>query len=239
MARWAAVNGDEQKPQGVPNASVPRWTAKDAWKCLGMFLVLLILLALMLAAFGPVPRSKPDLRWSQRPVGFLFVMSAQGLICTLTALYFARVESWADFRSAFCIGNRPGTKFWYGIGIALTLQACVSLLSWGQPQDVLLPQWGFYAVAYLLAPFWEEIVFRGFIFPAFRGSYNYPRSVFLMVVLTWLTHTTQALSVWYGLPFYAAFAVLQCWLRERSGSLWNCIASHFAFNAVHVASWHW
>ena len=82
----------------------------------------------------------------------------------------------------------------------------------------------------LLAPLFEESIYRGFLYKAFRGSYSIPVSSVLIIAWTCYTHWNQ-----YSHSLAAAFdlsllTLVQCYLREKSGSLWDCILCHMAFN---------
>jgi membrane protease YdiL (CAAX protease family) len=83
----------------------------------------------------------------------------------------------------------------------------------------------------ILAPLCEEIFMRGFLYRAFRGSYPVELSTLLVVAVTAYTHWDQFRQSGIAAVDITAMTVVQCYLRERTGRLQDCIASHFAFNA--------
>jgi membrane protease YdiL (CAAX protease family) len=83
----------------------------------------------------------------------------------------------------------------------------------------------------LLAPFIEEVVNRGFLYKAFRGSYSLEISMALLVVLAIITHWQQCHNSPSATFSLSVLTIVQCYLREKSGSLWDCILCHFVFNA--------
>ncbi len=87
------------------------------------------------------------------------------------------------------------------------------------------------------APIFEEIIMRGFLYRTFREHYGTALSVSIIVVVAMLTHpgVLQA-SPW----LFGVLAVSQatlCLVLEKTGSIWNCIACHFAYNATVVTAW--
>ncbi len=92
-------------------------------------------------------------------------------------------------------------------------------------------------VLLLVAPLFEEIVVRGFLYRAFRNSYGIIMSVVTAVVAAMLAHPgVMATSLWLFL-FLGAFQIMLCLMFERRRNLWNCIACHFVYNATVAGAW--
>ena len=120
-----------------------------------------------------------------------------------------------------------------------------ALLDWlgvkVQPQEVvkilLAPQAWFevaasVAVATLVAPLFEEMVFRGFLLPALSRRMGAPGAVVLTATLFGLLHGRA-----YAGPTFA-LGLLLGWLYGRTGRLWVSVGCHGAHNAVAlVAAW--
>jgi membrane protease YdiL (CAAX protease family) len=88
----------------------------------------------------------------------------------------------------------------------------------------------FLAPLILLAPLFEESINRGFLYKAFRSSFGMGISMVLIMTWTAYTHWSQ-----YHQSLLAAFdlsilTIVQCYLREKSDSLWDCILCHLAYN---------
>jgi hypothetical protein len=82
----------------------------------------------------------------------------------------------------------------------------------------------------LLAPLFEESVYRGFLFKAFRGSYPLGASMALIVAWTVNTHWPQYSHSSVAAVDLSLLTLVQCYLREKSDSLWDCIFCHLAYN---------
>jgi membrane protease YdiL (CAAX protease family) len=68
------------------------------------------------------------------------------------------------------------------------------------------------------------------LYRAFRGSYSIAASAALIVAITGLLHINQFSRSWAAVMSISAITLLQCFLRERTGSLWDCIICHLVFN---------
>lgn len=83
----------------------------------------------------------------------------------------------------------------------------------------------------LVAPFIEELVFRGVVFGAVRRRLSMLPSVLAVSVLFGLYHG----SFWMAVPTF----ILGCatgWLSVRHKTLWPAIALHVLYNATLLAA---
>ncbi|MBE0415145.1 MAG: CPBP family intramembrane metalloprotease [Dehalococcoidia bacterium] len=83
----------------------------------------------------------------------------------------------------------------------------------------------------LVAPFAEETFFRGFIFAGIGNRYGYGWGVVVSALLFSLAHTLTYMQVWPLLPIFI-LGLLLAWLYMRTGSIWPCIFTHFAYNSI-------
>jgi len=88
----------------------------------------------------------------------------------------------------------------------------------------------------IIAPFYEEIVMRGVIYRAFRGSYSIPASTVLVCLVVAYFHWGLAVQPLFFVDVLVASTML-CIIRERTGSTWNCILFHAAHNAAVSMRW--
>ena len=217
-----------------------QWRGKDAWKCIGM--VVLLTELVLPAGYYLLHSSFPafyhtllcrvclDLLWYS--------------VWTITGCYFARTETLAAVTKAFGLDHKPTELVWFGLVMALALRMADHILHNHYPgtgtfnYDVFgfRHTIGFQRVFYLLsplvlAPVFEEIVNRGFLYKAFRVSSSVGVSIFLMVLWTLWTHYQYWHRAWVNVLYYSAWTALQCYLREKSPSLWDCILCHCVSNA--------
>jgi uncharacterized protein len=85
-----------------------------------------------------------------------------------------------------------------------------------------------------IAPFTEEIFFRGFLFAGFRRRLPFIVAAALSAGIWGLFHYTGA-GTWGVVIQLAVFGVILSWLYERTGSIWPPIAVHAINNAIAFA----
>lgn len=223
-----------------PHLTFPdyKWSARDAWKCLGMILILtfvaVFILAIILIALH-IPHSTFQSNASVYFFTNIFAYTAY----LLPVIYFGRTKTFATFLNGFGLDCKISKYVWFGIIMALIIRFHGHFYGWGKfPNDIISfentigsERYLFLVPLLLFGPFIEEVVNRGFLYKAFRGSYSLEFSMALIVALTIITHWPQcnhSPSTTFSL---SALTIVQCYLREKSGSLWDCILCHFVFNA--------
>jgi membrane protease YdiL (CAAX protease family) len=85
-------------------------------------------------------------------------------------------------------------------------------------------------VAAVLAPFSEEVFFRGFVLPGLSMRLGFPIAVVLSALLFALVHGAVGLLI----PTFIA-GLLFAWLFQRTRSLWASIAAHTIQNTLAVS----
>ena len=78
----------------------------------------------------------------------------------------------------------------------------------------------------VLAPFLEEMLFRGIILRGFLTHYSSKKAIILSALLFGLFHLN-----FYQIPFAFVVGCYLGWLFYNSKSLWPCIFAHAGFNA--------
>lgn len=237
----------EEKPlQTKPTKDKPylvwpeyQWRARDAWKCLGVIFCLGFIFSVVrhfeYLIFPAFSRSGFGYAWHS--LEYLGI----GL---LVAAYFARTETLATFWKGFGLNRRPTHHAWFGIVMALVIRFIgyfALVHRWGtgvHDYDITafrntpgFERFFFLMPPVIFAPLLEESVNRGFLYKAFRGSYSVPTSMILIVGWTCFTHWSQYSRSWIADVDLSALTIVQCYLREKSRSLWDCILCHFTFNA--------
>ncbi len=90
----------------------------------------------------------------------------------------------------------------------------------------------FVLVAVVMAPLFEEIVFRGFLFRGFANSWGWVWGALASAAIFGAAHLQ--LDVFVPL---AVLGFVLAWAYHRTGSLWTCITMHALFNLIAVAAW--
>ena len=83
-----------------------------------------------------------------------------------------------------------------------------------------------------VAPFCEEMLFRGIILRGFLAHYSASTAILLSSLLFSLVHMN-----WHQIPFAFVFGLFAGWLYFRSRSLWPSILAHMTQNAAALAIW--
>ncbi len=156
----------------------------------------------------------------------------RGKLTTLAEVGLQRTTSWLD------IGLAIAGMITYFVLSAVLISLAVELLPWfdlEQVQDtgVTAPERGIelalvFALFVVIAPFVEEVLFRGYLYGKLRAN----------SVPFWLT--TLVVSVLFGLAHGQwnvgvdtfALSVVMCVAREVSGSLWPAILMHMMKNGI-------
>lgn len=147
------------------------------------------------------------------------------------------------FRLAKWGFRRPSKAFFWTIPAGLAGVYAVSLLYGlavdSRQQDILseFPRNAggvvlFALVAVVLAPLFEEIFFRGFLFRGFAESWGWAWGAVASAACFGFGHLQLDVFV----PLFALGFVL-AWVYKRTGSLWTSIALHALFNGLSVLGW--
>jgi membrane protease YdiL (CAAX protease family) len=83
----------------------------------------------------------------------------------------------------------------------------------------------------VLAPFAEEIFFRGFFFAGLRTKWSLWPSALLSGAVFGLVHAPTGPTA--AIPL-AGLGVGLAWLYEKTGSIWPCMLAHFLNNALAI-----
>ncbi len=87
-------------------------------------------------------------------------------------------------------------------------------------------------LAVVMAPLFEELFFRGFLFRGLARSWGWPLGAVVSSAVFGAAHMQLTVFV----PLFALGFVL-AWTYERTGSLWTPISLHAVFNGISVLAW--
>jgi membrane protease YdiL (CAAX protease family) len=210
------------------------WRARQAW----LFVILTILIS---AAFAGelilLATYFPSIAGFLQSADGLGLVSIAGLIIIFAiALWVAKIRRLGEFKSAFALVHPSAKGLLVSIGLGICLQVGGIYFSSGNLTHLRLNHSvSFGIVAVLLAPFFEEPAMRGFLFKAFRNSYSLALSICLTTAVSLIFHFGKICHSFNALIIISLLNIILCVIRERTRSLWNCIACHLAFNSIFAA----
>lgn len=135
------------------------------------------------------------------------VLPGCGLILTLLVLGYVFTGAWGLFLRQYGLRAQPNPLPLFGEGAPGLL---IALLAAG-----------------LVAPFTEEVFFRGFVFGALRDRMGVWGGIALSALIFAVAHLQP-----YALPALFALGALLAWLYQLTGSLWPGIVMHSTINTV-------
>lgn len=123
--------------------------------------------------------------------------------------------------------NALGLEDWLGarLGERKNQDIVNYMLNGGDPARITIMVIG----ACIVAPLAEEIIFRGYLYPAmkrFTGPY-------LAAVVTGIIFGVMHGEIWVVVPL-SLFGIILAALYEWSGSIYTCILTHCIFNSVNT-----
>src|SRR5262245_44247384 len=234
-----SCNGDE-----AAREKSALWLASEAWGCA----VLLILLSWCFNEILWGISRKPTVgSWLATPFATIGLRVFRAVWMLLVVLLFARPCSIYQFLRLTGLSWQPTLLGWFAawIGVGIGWLNLYGIIQGWIPRNQVSTNfyhvggvmwWSYASYLVLLAPFYEETVMRGFLYRAFRGSYKPLPSILLVLCVVVYFHwgfLTEPLTF----TCMVVVMVLLCLIRERTGSLWNCILVHAAYNATVTLRW--
>ena len=245
-------------PSGVTPPPPPVFGAGRAFLCFLMVLAGQCAAGLILGGLVGA-RLVADGRAVEAPAVRALILESMPLLLALTAvtqtlalLAAIRLFAWdaARDRSQAGLGLGPpaGSALpWAALAAALAAAYCVAAL-WVVPRPPDLPLgplaqtamrggWArvvWAAVALLVAPVTEELLFRGVLFQGFAASWGRWAAGTIVTVLFVLLHLGETWTYWPSIVSILAVALVALAARVRTGSVWPAVAAHLAHNTVIV-----
>jgi membrane protease YdiL (CAAX protease family) len=87
-------------------------------------------------------------------------------------------------------------------------------------------------IALLLAPPFEELLFRGVLYGGYRKSFGPGMAALLTTVLFCALHVTEIIPIPIAAVGIVALGVAALWMRLRSSAIGPAVALHFVYNAI-------
>lgn len=228
----------------IPTKEPPAWKSRDAWLCLVALIGWDFLFLLWLNAAA---RLSPGFdHWWASSLGKGIVYLVQDGLWVLVTLWFSRVETFGDFLRPGGLRNGVTIFGWcaacLAIGVALVDGYGASKGLTASSKERLDAGFRLYSVAWfyftlsavLIAPFCEELATRGFLFCAFRGRYSFLVTTIIIICFSAYFHRSSVAQSVFTFCCLGSLWVLLCTVRERTGSLWDCLLCHGAYNLALV-----
>jgi membrane protease YdiL (CAAX protease family) len=239
-------------PPELPTGRVPVWFYRPV-DLLGIAFIFLVFFGLVLSSLNMPKAAEPQIHPFSLVVSIAFQFIIAGIALVFVIARIGPVEwlglKWPNWHWVFLIA--PGTVFamWMVFGALQfggymewmeslgvePVQDTVRLLQ-NTTDPLVLGLMGFAAV--IAAPFCEEVVFRGYVYPAAKKFAGPGVAMVCSALIFGAAHGSLAAL----LPLFI-FGCVLVYLYEKTGSLWAPIAVHLCFNGatvfVQLASRYW
>ena len=249
-----SLHAAPELPEGIerpPPANKPRWRPWTAWVALIAGFGLALIGSVIVGLIGAGAGAQFD---DPTPAMNIASTIVQDACLIVAAILFAGMAG-RPLPAQF--GLRP-TSPWKALGwmVAAFVTFYVVTLIWvaivgGNPDDEKLPDElgadqstiALLSVAFLVsvvAPIAEEFFFRGFFYGALRNWRGVVPAAIITGLVFGAIHAGSA--DWEFLLPLGVFGFVLCLLRERTGSLYPCIALHCANNSLAFGisqDWGW
>lgn len=235
---------------GIPADQPPRpWSlwATAGWCLLGACVEAVVTIGLLMIAIVTTAVSNPDTFdkinfLKQLPRNGLFLSVSTLVMTPITLAYFYPIIRWRGWRPreylAVTSPTRRQTLRWLGIFIVYMVISDALRLLTGQaivPPSMMdayktaesVPL--LVVAVVLLAPFREEVIFRGFMYRGIASSRLGPAGAIAITAILWSILHVQ--YDWYGIADIAVCGVLVGLARHRTGSIITPMLMHVLINA--------
>jgi len=225
------------------------WKARDGFFCAVALIILsFILNQILWFAYKNIP-SCTDWLNANSNLTQAALMLVQSSLSLLAVFLFARSRSVRGFFAQVGMSHQPTLSGWFAacVAIGIGFLALYGVAKQWIPPDQLarefyyqggVAKWFFIIYGVLLAPFSEEVVRRGFLYRAFRGSYKPLLSTFLVLCVHAYFHWGLISQSFYTFVCLVLVEALLCVIREWTGNVWNCVLCHAAYNATQGLPWY-
>ena len=240
-------------PAPVPVPPLPPFGAGKAFLSLGLFLLAQIVVGVgvVIVAMAIKPGIQDPMK---DPALVTMLILTGGLASAGGVAGAARLWAWplvldrTPSGLGVFIPRRRELLLWASIGVALGLAyLAVAILvpsgadSGGGPLAQAAGRGGWSrlvwaAMALLVAPPSEELLFRGLLLKGFASSWGAAWASVVVTVIFAALHLTETLHYWPATLFILGMAVTALVARLRTGSVVASMAFHVAYNGVIVAA---
>ncbi|MFI5175330.1 MAG: CPBP family intramembrane glutamic endopeptidase [Terriglobia bacterium] len=237
----------------MPENSAPEpgfWTGWDAFVLLGLF-ILGTLFATLLCQMGYLILGGwyhwPPLRSAELGTNPYIALIAQLLVYILliSFLYLLITRKYGlDFRRSLGLSKLSASTLkqfgLLGLGLALIVMVLSSLFPSARetPLEKIFSQghaiYYFALFAIFIAPFTEELIFRGFLYPIFENLGGRPVAVIVTALIFSGLHVPQLWGSWPAIALIVFVGFVLSFTRAVTGLLTPSWIIHLAYNSTLV-----
>lgn len=166
------------------------------------------------------------------------------IISLLVILALVKLRGASFWNTVVSRGAMPIRLFWLwpyiGLCVVFRLAGSANPLVPNMPIDSVFIEASIIGNAVIVfsvvfvAPFVEEVLFRGFIYPAFNKYTGMYPSIILTSVLFTLAHYPTMKDEYLFMAVIFVLSLLITYARARTGSTWLAIIMHHLYNLVYV-----
>jgi membrane protease YdiL (CAAX protease family) len=167
--------------------------------------------------------------------GLQYLLSYLGPIAIAAAAFQSRIRRRTVHgpRAKGALAGVLGWLAWFPVVFAVftASQMLWSASGWTWDEQQVLEQlrtvepWQFFLIAAVLAPVYEEVIFRGLLYPALRRRVPRGASILISAAIFAIVHWSPE-----QMPALFVLGLALAWLYERTGTLAAPIAFHASFN---------
>lgn len=236
------------EPEAPRSPDIPLWTLADIAKAIGVIIGIVVLSSVPIYLLANEIAGGAD-RVDKDPTALAVVLIVSALFqfAALGSAWWFGVRKYKlDFRA---LGLRRPERGWPWLPFTLVAGAMgmvvfysLALAAVGIEPDTDLPD-AIYdnalplaialVLTVILAPFVEEIFFRGFVFGGLTRRFGWVWGALGSGTLFGVAHIANA-GYLYVLPPIIAIGILFAWGYKYSRSLYPSIAAHFLFNLIQM-----
>ena len=243
-------------PEDIENASAPEdirvpWGWTELWLFLLFGLLSLIVIytvasIYLLARYHLTPEQLQNYFSTSAPLTIIFEtiwsLLLLGFLILMIRVYHGQrfwfSIGWRKLRSA----GRPGTAALLCIAAGAALALTVAIASpfvetkTQVPMQELFqsPANVFWLMGYgiLFAPFWEETLFRGFIYPVLARKWGVPLGIMITGLVFGAMHAAQLWGGWGQIALLTFVGIVLTWVRARAGTVAASFLVHITYNSI-------
>ncbi len=164
------------------------------------------------------------------------------LYVTFRALYGSPLWQALRWRKLDPYNKKAPSKPWLYViyGFALSFVVIVVTLGSKTPEKAPIKQilenpqmaFAFMGMAVLIAPFVEETIFRGYLYPLFAKSFGVWTSIILTGTLFGLMHGTQLGWAWRNVVALTTVGIVFTFVRSRAETVLASYLMHLGYNST-------